>query len=50
MVSSIEYEDPDNLDHAIERIILRLKEPYKVSGIQSVDLAELSKKQGFSGF
>ena len=50
MVSSIEYEDPDNLDRAIERVILRLKEPYKVSGIQSVDLAELSKKQGFSGF
>ena len=50
MISSTEYEDPDNLDRAIERVILRLKEPYKVSGIQSVDLAELSKKQGFSGF
>ena len=49
-ISSTEYEDPDNLDRAIERVILRLKEPYKVSGIQSVDLAELSKKQGFSGF
>ena len=50
MISSTEYEDPDNMDRAIERVILRLKEPYKVSGIQSVDLAELSKKQGFSGF
>lgn len=48
MVTSIEYEDPDNLEQAIERVMKRLDKPYRPSGIPSANLERLSIKQGFS--
>lgn len=43
--TSIEYDDPNNIDQVIQRVLKRINNPFKESGIQSVDLDELTKIQ-----
>ena len=47
VVCSIEYEDPNNIEGVIARVMKRINTPFKESGIPSVNLTELAKKQNF---
>ena len=47
MTHSIEYEDPNNIEGVIARVMKRINAPFKESGIPSANLTDLAKKQNF---